>query len=519
MATSSFEYFPGVPIYHSKNLIEWELIGHCLTRQNQVVLEKAKPSYGVWAPTLRYHDGLFYMTTHIFGVGSFYVTSECPESSWSDPLFVDQSGIDPDLFWDDDGSAWFTSGRGIVSQIDLATGALIGPPKELRKGYNSSTGEGVHLYKINGYYYVVMAEGGTGHGHMVTVARSKSLAGPYDACPFNPILTQRSCMDGDLHATGHADIIEAHDGSWWMVFLATREKKGMFPRVESIGRETCIVPISWTEDGWPMVSENSRVTRTQHAVAVAGSVFKAGAYSEAEEAYVIPDAPLQEHLSFAQDGVPNVFKRNNKDYANIPLPSPYWQFLRNPDLRNYHVTPNAISIDCTKETLTDISSPSFFARRQLEDHFTFTAKLIPRFSERGDEGGLALYQNPSHHYAFFLSEDSAGRFGVGLRKTIGDMVTTFFAPIDTCFHGVEKGYHLSIEATPDVYHFYLQIPEQERMLVGTGQARYLSIEVATGFTGLFMGIYAAAKTAASSGSLDVLEVTSAFRECESTKIE
>ena len=260
LVTSSFEFFPGVPIFTSRDLVHWRQLGHVLTRESQLPLQKARPSGGIYAPTLRYHDGTFYMiTTNVDGGGNFLVTAKDPAGPWSEPVWLpDFGGIDPSLFFDDDGTVYLTgqgSGspgqpRGIYqTTLDVKTGKLLGPLRLVWDRTGTRYPEGPHLYKIRGRYYLMIAEGGTEYGHMVTIARSDSPWGPFEACPRNPILTHRQTEnDMPVQGTGHADLVEAADGSWWMVFLAFRPVSGYW---HHLGRETFLAPVTWDADGWP----------------------------------------------------------------------------------------------------------------------------------------------------------------------------------------------------------------------------------------------------------------------------
>jgi xylan 1,4-beta-xylosidase len=180
LVTSTFEYFPGVPVFHSKDLIHWTQIGHCLTRASQLPLANCAASGGIYAPTIRYHKGLFYMTTtHVTGGGNFYVTAKDPAGEWSDPVYVKQGGIDPTIFFDGDKTYFLSTADGItMSEMDLSTGQLTGLPRVIWRGTGGRYPEGPHLYKKDGYYYLLIAEGGTEYGHKVTIARSRSIWGP-----------------------------------------------------------------------------------------------------------------------------------------------------------------------------------------------------------------------------------------------------------------------------------------------------------------------------------------------------
>ena len=210
LVNSSFEYFPGVPVFHSKDLIHWEQIGHCLTRDSQLPLQKCRASGGIYAPTIRYQDGLFYMiTTNITGGGNFVVTATDPAGNWSDPVRIEPTGIDPDLFFEN-GKVYVCSTDGKMgiqmSQIDIKTGKRIGEKRHIWRGTGGRNAEGPHLYKKDGLYYLMISEGGTEYGHKITIARSKELTGPYMSNPSNPILTHADELGqgSPIQGTGHS---------------------------------------------------------------------------------------------------------------------------------------------------------------------------------------------------------------------------------------------------------------------------------------------------------------------------
>ncbi len=255
---SSFEYFPGVPIFHSRDLVHWEQIGYCLTRKSQLNLDHSRASGGIYAPTLRYHDGMFYMvTTRVDKGGNFFVTAKNPAGPWSDPIWVDASGIDPSLLFDADGAVYYVRHEGmgdghiVLGKINVQTGKLDGGLKEIWKGTGGIWPEGPHLYKVNGKYYLMIAEGGTSYDHRITIARSDSPWGPFEGNPQNPILTHRGQPENPIQATGHGDIVETPDG-WWLVCLGIRPQGGT---LHHLGRETYLTSFTWSADGWPVVRD------------------------------------------------------------------------------------------------------------------------------------------------------------------------------------------------------------------------------------------------------------------------
>ena len=256
LATSSFTYFPGVPIFRSTDLVTWTQIGNALDRVSQLDLTGTDDfsSGGVFAPTIRHHDGRFWMITTVFsstGVTNFFVTAVDPARPWSEPVPVPVLGIDPDLAWDDDGNCWvhFSAGGILRARIDDRTGEVLDGPVPAWAGTALQFPEAPHLFRRGDRWYLLIAEGGTERGHAVTIARGTSPTGPWESCPANPILSHRS-TDRPIQNTGHGDLVEATDGSWWMVLLGTRPR-GITPMYHVLGRETFLVPVDWV-DGWPV---------------------------------------------------------------------------------------------------------------------------------------------------------------------------------------------------------------------------------------------------------------------------
>jgi xylan 1,4-beta-xylosidase len=262
LAVSSFEFFPGVPLFHSRDLVNWRKIGHALTRQSQLDLSQARCSQGIFAPTLRHHEGTFYLTTtNVGGGGNFLVTATDPAGPWSDPVWIDRDAFDPSLFFDDDGRVYYTRREGqriAQAEIDVRSGRLGTPLRIIADAFSSTDAEGPHLYKSNGFYYLLCAEGGTGYGHMVTIGRSRSPWGPFESCPWNPILTHRHVIPSPIRYTGHGDLVQTPDGAWWMVFLGTRHHPRRGYCFHVLGREVFLAPVTWRDD-WPIVNEQNRL--------------------------------------------------------------------------------------------------------------------------------------------------------------------------------------------------------------------------------------------------------------------
>ncbi len=450
LVTSSFEYFPGVPIFHSRDLVHWEQLGHVLSRDSQLPLSGCHPSGGIYAPTIRYHNGLFYMiTTNVSCGGNLIVHAEDPAGPWSEPVYINHQGIDPSLFFDEDGKVYYTgtgteNGKpGIAMfEIDPMTGEKLSTTKIVWHGTGGRYPEGPHLYKINGWYYLMISEGGTEFGHMVTMARSKSPFGPYDKCPNNPILTHRNEMDSPIAGTGHADLVKAHDGSWWMVFLAYRQSESYF---HHLGRETYLCPAAW-EDGWLEVNEGKPVTLNM-------------------DCPTLPPHPIAKPL-----------KREDFHHGI----GPEWNYLRNPDRKNYSFGENGLILVGSEHTLDENASPTFLARRQEQFDGIFCAHLKPVKLSEGAQTGLTVFYGPTNHYDFYLTTS-----GICLKKTIGDLNAVVF------HHPWQGECELEISFDRFTYRFAFSKPGKAKQAAGTALTRYVSTEATPcSFTGVYLGAYA-----------------------------
>jgi xylan 1,4-beta-xylosidase len=455
LVTSSFEYFPGVPVFHSRDLVHWCQIGHCLTRPSQLPLQHARSSGGIYAPTIRYHDGTFYMiTTNVTGGGNFVVHTDDPAGEWSEPVWIDYPGIDPSLLFDDDGRVYFTNNgvyddgpRGIYQfEIDLSSGQPLSEPRLVWTGTGGSHPEAPHLYKIDGRYYLMIAEGGTEYGHMVTVARSDNPYGPFASCPHNPILSHRS-LDHPIQATGHADLIQTHDGSWWMVFLGIRPHR----HAHHLGRETFLTPVTW-RDGWPVV-----------------------------------DMPVELNMD-VRGGLPPVPCPEPDPHDDFVLPEPnlQWNFLRNPVDANWSLDerPGYLRLSGTGVTLDDVDSPAFMGRRQ--QHVNCYAAAVLDFDPQhaGDEAGLTALMNERHHYEIAVTLIDGQRTVIVRQRTGSLKAVVAQQPIDP------GPVTLRISADRDRYTFSYALMDGQSAALASGETRYLSKEVADGFTGVYFGMYA-----------------------------
>ena len=460
LVNSSFEYFPGVPIWHSRDLVHWRQIGHVLTRRSQLELGGVKCSDGIYAPTIRFHQGVFYMITTLVSSGSyrnFYVTAKNPAGPWSDPVWYDQSGIDPSLFFDDNGKVYFQSNRGMTfkmeraiyqSEMELETGRRLTEPRLIWRGSGGSYVEGPHLYQRDGWYYLLTAEGGTSYGHMVAIARSRNIWGEYEGCPHNPILSNRHAYE-QIHGTGHADLVQAADGTWWMVHLAFRKTVG---DIHTLGRETCLAPVEWRE-GWPVVNQTGTNAEFVHARTLA--------------AHPWPPPPARDDFDSEQLGLT-------------------WIHLRNPVPENYSLRARrgCLRLRGSSDNLLAAASPTLVARRQ--QHFEFTATTSLEFdpANSNEEAGLTLLMTNEHHYNFLVT--SRGGQRVLRVKYHLELIEQTAVEIPLAPGAVQ----LRISGTRELYHFSFCQGEQAFREVAKVNTRYLGTEVTSGYNGVVIGLYA-----------------------------
>lgn len=387
-ATSTFISFPGIPIYASKDLINWKLISHAWNRESQlpgVSRNTTGQQDGMYAPTLRYHDGEFYLACEYLGmpegiIGVVFKSSDLfSNEAWTDPVIFHPDNIDPDLFWDDDGKLYVATQGIILQELDLETGALSEPPISLWNGTGGVWPEGPHIYKKDGWYYLMIAEGGTATDHAVTIARSRNITGPYDAYANNPILTNRG-TDEYFQTVGHGELFQDGDGNWWGVALSTRSGPGY--EIYPMGRETVLFPVTWDEDEWPVLQP------------VRGQM--SGWPLPPTNRDVPGDGP------FNSD--PDVY-----DFAEgtaIPQNLVYWRVPREGTFsvteKGLQIVPSRNNLTGTPESeatpeLTGQSGLAFIGRRQTDTLFTFSADLSFEPREVGQEAGLTVFLTQLNH--------------------------------------------------------------------------------------------------------------------------
>ncbi|MBV8686538.1 MAG: glycoside hydrolase family 43 protein [Alphaproteobacteria bacterium] len=483
LVASTFAWFPGIPVFHSRDLVGWTQIGNAIDRPGQLDFARLGLSRGVFAPSIQAHDGVFYiLNTCVDCGGNFLVTARNPAGPWSDPVWLPdlEGGIDPALFFDDDGSAWVVNngppeGRPLyeghraiwLQRFDLASNKTVGPRTLLVNGGVDLSKkpvwiEGPHILKKDGFYYLVCAEGGTAEGHSQVVLRSRSVAGPYAPFQGNPILTQRDLpRDRPFPVTsaGHAQLVQTPAGDWWATFLAVRPYQGDF---YNTGRETFLLPVQW-KDGWP------RITGPGEA---------------------IPYVHRRPRLpAGAKPPVPTTGAVAVRDEFNGPTLPPYWMMMRNPRGRWYGLADGRLRLTPRPAGLGDFANPSFLARRQ--QNMNASASTLVRFrpAAEGDEAGLAALQNDEYWYSIALAS-RAGHRVVQVRRRAGPgdpaqgvvLASAPFAPTSA---------RLRIEARGGRYSFTYSGPRGPwRVLRADEDGTLLSTKTAGGFVGAVFGVYA-----------------------------
>ena len=472
LVTSTFEFYPGIPLYHSKNLINWEMIGHCLSSPKQLSIKSCSHSLGIYAATVRWHGGLFIMTTtDSDGIRNFIMHTNAPEKGWSDPVRVEQGGIDPSLFFDADGSVYYTStgydenGKDIIQmcQIDPVSGQRLSPSRAISHGCGGCYPEGPHIYKKGDYYYLVLAEGGTQYGHRATVQRSRCVWGPYESSPYGPFLSHIDQMGRNpIQAVGHADLLEDANGNWWTVCLGIRTLS--YGLLHNLGRETFLAPVVWTEDGWPVAGENGRLNLTMEGP--------------------LPGQPSPRRSVFSDDFTGRRLK-------------PEWTFVRDPrpGLWSLSERIGCLTLAGNVSLSDPRQSPAFCGVRQREHAQVVTTELKGELEE-GQRAGLAAYYNANYHYEIYLRRKNACYFVGMTRRTHDWEEEVFFRQIE--YLGELQ---LKISADERFYHFYYASEDGAWEEAGQAAVAGLCTEGTAGntYTGVFLGLFTVGGQARFSG--------------------
>ena len=493
LVNSTFSYFPGIPIFHSKNLVNWKLIGHVMNRPEQMNLDGLGVSRGIFAPAISYDSDTFYVVcTLVDAGGNFVVTSKTPEGSWSNPVLIPQiNGIDPSLFFEDNGKSYIVYNSIPPDDISLYNGhrtirmyefdkvnlKVIGEEKILVNGGTDISKkpiwiEAPHLFKVDGLYYLMCAEGGTGEYHSEVIFRSEHVNGPYAPYKNNPILTQRHLdpkRENAITCTGHADIVQMDSGDWWAVFLGCRPYAQCEDNHYNTGRETFLAPVKWI-DGWPVINSDFELVQYKYN-------------------YPIPSAEEISQIPYGG----NFTVKDEFDSEKLGLD---WMFLRTPYEKWYDLKskPGFLTIQLRSETCSDKVNPSFIGRRQQHIYGSVSTALEFSAKTENEKAGLVIFQSENNYY--YLSKSKANDKQVvqlyqsAESKKIDEQLNLIAEDI------LEKSdpfnpLFLKIEAKGKSYAFYYSINAKNWILLKDNiDGTFLSTKSAGGFVGSMFALYA-----------------------------
>ena len=481
LVNSSFTHYPGLPVFHSTDLVNWSQVSNAISRENQFDFNGLTVSRGIFAPDISYNDGLYYIaSTCVDCGGNFVMTAKDPAGPWSDPAWLDFEGIDPSIYWEGDKAFILNNGappeppqyeghRAIwIQEFDWKNLQMRGERKVLVNGGVDITKkpiwiEGPHIFRKGDFYYLTAAEGGTGDQHSQTIFRSNSVWGPFEPAKRNPILTQRDldpARSDPVTSAGHAKFVQLPNGDWWATFLATRPYG---PDLYNIGRETFLLPVTW-KNGWP-------------GILPAGELIP---YVHSRPA--LPEGPAPRIPTSGDFGFTDEF-----DGTTLGME---WIGLRTPGKPVYTLGDGQLAMDCSG-SFGDLSGPpSFIGRRQ--QHHVASATTTFSFSPRsnGDRAGLAAVQNDSS-LIFFGTEriDDQNHLVISTRdKSNEDMQVKkiSLAPAENLT--------LSMRVNGGKMDFEYSHDGQEFSLAKGVDARILSTSRAGGFVGTVIGLYCEAKS-------------------------
>ncbi len=481
LVNSSFAFYPAVPIFESKDLVNWTQIGHVLDRPSQLLLQTVGVADGIYAPGISYnpHNDTFYMvTTNVRGGGTFYVKAKDPHGPWSDPIwFPGLDGIDPSFLFDYDGRAYMVRNASVsgtekypgersiyLQEFSPEQDALIGEPLEVVRGGAHVTEnpiwiEGPHLYHIGDYYYLMCAEGGTAEGHSEVIFRSRKPQGPWEECPGNPILTQRIGLDEGradrVTCAGHADLIQTPEGDWWAVFLGCRPYE---ENLYNTGRETFLLPVTW-KGGWPQILENGKAIPTV--------VEKAGLKP-------LSGTCLTGNFSYT-------------DRFDGTALHPRWLFLRNPPEKACQLSPDGLVLHPAVGTMGTAQPLSAVFCRQQHANFSVETQLDFRATSARRLAGLTLFQSEDHFFVFGKTLLN-GAPAVVLKRAEGTQVLVGSSPLQSN----DAPLRLKVECRGRYISFYYaegDTTQWHPLAIGVDGAN-LSTAHAGGFIGTTIGLYA-----------------------------
>lgn len=482
LVNSTFSYFPGVPIFKSRDLVNWQQMGHVLDRASQLPLKGQELNSGIFAPQISYNpkNKTYYMTTMNMGLGMvFYVKSKDPSKGWSEPIKMKHGGMDTSFFFDTDGKAYvvynaapfepakYNGQKAIhMNEFDWKADSIKDETYELTKGStcieNPIWIEGPHLFKVGKYYYLMCAESGTGYMHSEVIFRSRNPKGPWEECPHNPILTQRDLgvRPDPVTSAGHASLVEAPDGKWWAMFLACRPYEG---DLYNTGRETFLLPVTW-KDGWPQILPQGKAVPTV--------VDKEGLIP-ATDNYVTGNYQLTD--------------RFDKPQLNM-----HWVFLRNPQMSDYNCDGQGVSLKARDINLSELDSPTAMFYRQK--HTAFCAETVVDFKATNDKelAGMAVFQNDKNYFVLGRTLLN-NRPAISLTRTEGGKTILLASRL---LNDTEESQpvRIKVEANGRYYSFFYACNDGEWHTIAEGcDGIMLSTSRAGGFVGTMIGLYATAK--------------------------
>ncbi len=459
LVNSTFHYFPAVILSHSRDLVHWQQIGHVVTDPNALDFAAVGDSCGVWAPDISFHDGLFYVYfTFVVREGrslrctNYVTTASTPLGPWSTPAAVIEGGIDPSHFVED-GRHYMLLNPG-ATLVPLSDDGLraVGEPVLLWPGSTGRSPEGPHLLKRNGYYYLLLAEGGTGFGHRITAARSRALLGPYEPCPHNPILMQTD-PEATIQKSGHGKWVQTQHGEWWIVYLCGRLNAGRFC---TLGRETCLDPLEWDADGWPVINGGRGPSAEQRRPA-------------------LPEHRRETPMS---------------DTFDSPQLGPQWQFIRTPDptLWSLSERPGYLRLRAGAPCIDRLGPANAVLQRERSHRYQAETTLEFLPGQAGEEAGLVCYYGHRHQIRLAVVRDGGRKVRLtevraGVSSILGER------PADP-----EASLTLRVEVAGQRRSFHCRSGESPFEHVGEiPDCRFLSDEGVTddfNFTGTMVGLYA-----------------------------
>ncbi len=524
LVTSSFQYFPGVPLFESEDLVNWKQISHVLTRKSQVELDKVRSSGGVFAPTIRYNDGRFYMVTNNNSTNrNFYVYTDDIYGEWSDPIEIDMDGIDPSILFDDGHAYFITNGTddngnsGIVQcEIDIESGKKLSAAKLLWKGSGGRYLESPHMYKIGKYYYLMVAEGGTEYGHMVTYARSESVWGPFENYEKNPILTNRNKAPYMIQGIGHGDLIQNNDGRWYIVTLGFRQIDTWEP-YHNLGREVYLTPAA-IDDAGNISCGNDGTTDLSYEIPGTFEQTVKKEYTFTNTSWDIDWAYLRYHHPENYELSNNKAVLHGTDITLDDVDSPTFIAMRQKDFRMEAVVDITISTNNPSNDTAVVSSDTASVSGKTDTENTDTS--LKSFYTNAS-AGMTVYMNEDEHYDIELVPSEIGiiaqlKLNIGgikhIECAVNHAVLRSSTP-EAIKHGLpanKKRAKLIIRSDNLKYDFYVQFPSEiseaadeaagsnsslaqnhsSEIYLGSGRSKYLSSEVSGGFTGTMLGLYA-----------------------------